>query len=402
VRIAKIYLSLGFLILLSCATTKESKPTESKEVTEEITPVTRYSEAEKNYSFAFEYMRQDNYEKAETLLNKAIQDSSTYVDAYVALRKIYLILGDTSKAIALCKSGLSCLEEITSKPSAGEYEKAARKLTLALADLYTKIGESEKAEILFAKIIKENPEEANSYDLYASYLEKQGEIDKAIEYYKKAYQYEPENKGIAFRLGDAYFLAHRYKDAAKFFKSAEEAFPGDIDIMKKLAQSYMELEQYKLAIDEYKAILEIAPKHVSSRIIMGNAYTKLREYEKARQCYQRALEIEPNNLSVYYQLVNMELTRNNLSAVDRYLKESFKIAPNDPILLSLYGEYYYRLGVAKMKNKEWNPALDRFEKAIQIWNKTISKAPEYKWKIYAQEGIKRAEKMIEEIKKVRW
>jgi len=395
-KLTSVFL-LGFLLLV-CTASAQKETTEGN----------KYSKAQREYSAAFEYIKQGNFERARDLLTEAITDSSSYTDAYVALRKVYISLGEVDKAIETCKQGLSCLKNLddslkdVDEKVKESLKNAERKLTLALADMYARTDQPEKAAELFEEIIKEDPKDANSWDLYANYLHKQGDIDRAIEYYEKAYQYDPENKGIAFRLGDAYFETNRYKDAIELFTKAKEDFPGDIDIMKKIAESYYNLCQYDKAIEEYKAIIEIVPKHVSSRIKIGNAYKELKKYDKAREYYLEALKIEPNNLSTYYQLINLEISLKNLCAVKRYLDEAFKINPNDPILLALHGEYYYLLGIGKMKNQEWNPAIERYEKAVAIWKETIRKASDEEWKEYARKGIARAKKMINEVKKVRW
>jgi tetratricopeptide (TPR) repeat protein len=164
----------------------------------------------------------------------------------------------------------------------------------------------------------------------------------------------------------------------------------------------MNQKKYKKAIQEYEKILEIIPKHVSSRIEIGNAYTSSKEYDDAIKYYNQALELEPNNLTVYYPLINMELSRENLRGVKKYLDKGFEIDPNDIILLALKGEYYYRLGTDLMKEKKWNPSLEQFNEAISIWKETLEKVKTEEWKEYAREGIKRAESLIKEVKKVRW
>ncbi|MCK4420358.1 tetratricopeptide repeat protein [candidate division WOR-3 bacterium] len=386
-RLGSVFL-LG-LLLLACSASAHREPV-------------KYSQAVRKYSSAFEYMKQGNYERARDLLKEAIEDSSTYVDAYIVLRKIYIKLDDIDKAIEICQEGLCCLPAEVEKDLEDKLADAKRKLTLALADLYAKTSQPEKATELFEKIIKDDPKDANSWDLYASYLQKQGQLDKAIEYYKKAYQYAPENKELAFRLGNAYFEAKQYKDAITLFSKSREVFPDDIDIMKKMAEAYVNLEEYNKAIEEYKAIIEKIPSHVSCRIKMGEAYKELRQLKKAKKYYLQALEIEPRNLSVYYHLINLEFERKNLIETKRFLNEALKINPVDPILLALHGEYYYRLGLVKMKEKKWNPSIERFEKAIAIWKKTISKADTDEWRCYAREGIQRAQKNIKEVKKVRW
>lgn len=350
------------------------------------------SEAERYYSFAYEYMKQKKYSDAIPLLEKAVNADSSYVDAYLALRQLYLIVGDTNKALEVCKSGVKCFADPESK----------RKMAKAIAKLYADMGNPEKAEQLFQKIIEENPKDANSYDLYASYLESEGRYNEALENYEKASKLDPEDNGIIFRLGNTYFKVKRYSEAVDLLKKAKETFKDDIEVIKMLAEAYIELNEHTKAIEEYKSIIKIIPTHVSSRIQIGNAYLKMRQYSKAEGYYKEALKIEPDNLSIYYQLINLELQRKNLSGVKAYINKGFSIDPNDDILNALYGEYYYRLGLNAMQEKKWNPSIERFEEAIRVWKKTKAIANDPKWIDYAAKGIRNAQKNIEEVKKIRW
>ncbi len=385
-KIERPFFLFFLLVLASYASASDKKEETEFTQTQEIT------EAERYYSFAFEYMKQEKYSEAIPLLEKAIKADSSYVDAYLALRQVYLIVGDTSKALEICKKGFSCFSD----------PESSRKIAKAIASLYAKTGESQKAEKIFTDIIKESPKDANSYDLYAYFLESENRYDEALENYKKAYQLNPDNSGVAFRLGNTYFKLGRYSEAVKFLKKARETFSDDIEIIKKLAEAYIELKEYGKAIEEYKSIIKIIPVHVSSRIQIGNIYVKLGQYKKAENYYKETLEIEPDNLSIYYQLINLELVRKNLSGVKSYINKGFSIDPNDYILYALYGEYYYRLGLDYMQEKKWNPSIEKFEEAIRLWKKTKFITNDSKWIDYAERGIRNAQKNIEEVKKIRW
>jgi len=415
-KILKVIFLLGaFFLTVYVATGKGDKKREK----------VKYSDAEKNYSSAYVYIVQGDFKKAQDLLESAINDSSTYLDAYLAIWKVYLKLGEIDKAREILTNGISIIpKELNVSGKLEESLEARRKLTFAMADFYSRIDEKEKADQLFKDIVNENPDDANGYLLYAGYLERQGKLDESIINYEKAHKLDPNNKDIDLKLGDAYFTANRYEEAIESYQQAKEkalqninellksvesyqtldpdVLESHIYVLKKIAESYMNLKKYKDAINEYKKILEIIPKHVSSRIEIGNAYTFLKKYDEAMKYYNEALELEPNNLTVYYSLVNMELSRENLRGIEKYLDKGFEIDSNDIILMALKGEYYYRLGTDLMKEQKWNPALDQFNKAISIWQETVEKSQVEEWKEYAREGIKRAENLIKEVKKVRW
>jgi len=84
-RILKMLFLLFLLVFVGCASTQGKVEDQKK------TDVQETSEAEKYYSFAFEHMRQENYDEAIPLLKKAIEADSSYVDAYLALRQVYLV-----------------------------------------------------------------------------------------------------------------------------------------------------------------------------------------------------------------------------------------------------------------------------------------------------------------------
>jgi Tfp pilus assembly protein PilF len=379
-KVPKLFFILFLLIFIACASTEEKKEEIKEPEVQEV------SEAERYYSFAFEYMKQKNYDEALPLLLKAVKADPSYVDAYLALKEVYLMVGDTSKAFAICKENFGCFSDPESN----------RKMALAYASLLDKTGESGKAEQLFLDVIKKNPTDANSYDMYASFLESKGRNDKALENYKIAYQYDPDNGGIAFRYGNLLFKLERYREAIGLLKKAKEAFIDDIEVIKILAECYSELGEYDNAIEEYKSVIKIIPEHVSSRIQIGNAYMKLVQYKTAERYFNEALKIEPDNLTVYYQLINLELTRKNLSDVKKYITKGFSIDPDDEILLALYGEYYYRLGSHYMDNNK-RLAKEKFEEAKRIWKRTIAKTNDPKWINYAKEGIQRAQENIDKL-----
>jgi Tfp pilus assembly protein PilF len=82
-----LLLLIALLVAAGCATT--STQTES-----EIGVTQNTGEAKKYYNIGYEYLKNRLYADAITNFKRAIADSSTYVDAYVALAQAYEAQGD--------------------------------------------------------------------------------------------------------------------------------------------------------------------------------------------------------------------------------------------------------------------------------------------------------------------
>jgi tetratricopeptide (TPR) repeat protein len=97
---------------------------------------------------------------------------------------------------------------------------------------------------------------------------RKGDLKKAIEYWTKASQLNPQDPDYFFNLGVAYF----------------------------------ELKKYIEAIDALTRTLAICPIYYKANLILGTAYLKIRKFDNAKKHIERSLIVNKNNVLAYLNL----------------------------------------------------------------------------------------------------
>jgi TolA-binding protein len=110
------------------------------------------------------------------------------------------------------------------------------------------------------------------------------------------YDDKPEGMQAQKELGDRFYLADKYEDAADAYKEYLEKYEKSdmaVEVHYWLASSYSAAGQGKEAVEEYKKVLDKgsltswAPKALLG---MGNAYFKMEKYSDAESQYLRILD----------------------------------------------------------------------------------------------------------------
>jgi tetratricopeptide (TPR) repeat protein len=194
------------------------------------------------------YFGQGEYDKAIIEFEKSIQLDPDHTDSYYYLGQCYL-----QKGIL-------------------EYNN---KHILKAYSFYRKSYEiSEKVIPQYEKMIKDNPEDLNSY-LRLGYIYEirsmiplNNEYDKALEYYLKALALDivSENKNtniylyLNTRVGTIYFQKKDYLQAIEYLERAAEMSPQNAEVIYYLGMSYDKIGEKEKALTSFTKVLELAPQ----------------------------------------------------------------------------------------------------------------------------------------------
>ena len=183
----------------------------------------------------------------------------------------------------------------------------------------------------------------------------------------------------------------------------KKQFPKDFTVRQKLGNAYLDVKEYTKAKGEFLYVLSVMPNHITSHIKLGQCYEGLKKYKLAEIQYLKAESLGPTNISPYYLLINMYIFEiKSFTKAKQYLNKAEKISPNDEILQCLWGDYYVEIGVKYMKKEEYRKAIKRFKIGISNYQKAIKISSSKRWKKYAKDGIKRANKLIKTSKEAMW
>jgi tetratricopeptide (TPR) repeat protein len=145
------------------------------------------------YNYGALLVRQNRFDEAIPLLEKAIQFSSNYPIPYNTLGMIYDYKGRSNEALAMYQRAIRIDQT---------YGDAYNNLGI----IYGQQGSYRDAIAMFQKAVKFNPTSQN-YNNLGLALAKQGNLDQAIAMFREAIKIDPDNFGAQKMLED--FLAQR-------------------------------------------------------------------------------------------------------------------------------------------------------------------------------------------------
>jgi tetratricopeptide (TPR) repeat protein len=194
-------------------------------------------------------------------------------------------------------------------------------------------------------------------------------LKKAVEYFKKAVELDP-NYALAYAgLADCYALFSRYDVGApkEFFPLAKKAATVALKIDPSLAEAHVSLA-YEIQLyewdwsgteKEFKKGLEIDPKYASGHQWYSEFLLSLNRREEAIQEAKKAQELDPLSLQINSNLsLTYYMARQYDLAIDQ-AKRTLELDPN-------YARGLYRLGKSLIMKGRYEEAVSTFQKALSV------------------------------------
>ncbi|MBK7872364.1 MAG: tetratricopeptide repeat protein [Saprospiraceae bacterium] len=255
-----------------------------------------------------------------------------------------------------------------------------------ISEFYANQKQYKKAEEAYKKLIALEPNNPFNYLYLGNFYNNEKKYDKAEDNYKKRIELAPTDPVNYRSLATFYYYQNRFEESEVAYKKMIELAPTDANYYRLIGIFYEHLNQYEKAEAAYKKMIELAPTDPESYTSMGYLYQTQKRYEEAAKYYQKASELDLNNFDNHMLVIN--LLGENLSKWEEVEQFEKKLLDFDstnviaPILLaitycnarrdyqsailvleryfSLHSNepiYYYYLGTAIGKPKNWNRLL---------------------------------------------
>lgn len=140
------------------------------------------------------------------------------------------------------------------------------------------------------------------------------------------------NPEINYKSGIESFKQNNYSSALDHFKKAAEFEPDNIDYLTELAITHYRLKNYDEAIKSYEKIISLSPDNISCYNRIGNIYWIKKDFSQAEFYFRKAIELN-SSLIVSYNNLGLMLDENgDKEGAIKILNQGIEANPSSPEL----------------------------------------------------------------------
>jgi len=237
------------------------------------------------------------------------------------------------------------------------------------------------------------PESRSEYDTgmkikgFAQYYEKasyaydEDRYDEAIGLSEKALEFSPGNKTARNLMGMCFIKIEEYNKAAILYKKLISESPEKPFYYSNLGEVLLAKGAYKQAIKAFETALGLDRSHDYSWAHVGYCYYLQENYEKARQMLEQGIDECGESISIYTELIRIDIAQNDLNKLIKNIGRLEKLAKKDEELKETVAWFFTELAKKLMQHMpdfaakllEKAKKLDPDEKGIYSMHKKASK-----------------------------
>jgi tetratricopeptide (TPR) repeat protein len=176
----------------------------------------------------------------------------------------------------------------------------------ALAQLYVKLNDLEKAEIECHKILEKDPQDANAH-FYIGYIySESSKEDNAIKEFSRAIELNPSHSSAMNSLSYLYALRGENLDyALSLVKKALEFDPSNSAYLDTLGWVYFKKGDMENAL-RYLENASVLAKDAEIYEHLGDVYMEMGKLSDAKKSWRRSLEIDSDRKGVKEKIKNIK------------------------------------------------------------------------------------------------
>ena len=307
------------------------------------------------YEYAYKLHKENKTDEAITAYKAVIDADSENVDAYVNLAICYAALNDYKNAQDILKTAKEKFP-INSQIAKTLKDVQADNLSTALASA-NKSYENKEYKKALNEYLAINPADENSLIGAAACYQSMNNLDKAIEYYKKAAVVNPKNAEIFYYIGYLYSEQQKWTDSENYLRKSLAINPES----------------------EAKGLFNYVLQNISlAELNEGVKLYEKKNFEQAFVKFDEVLKKETNNAyAYYYRALIYDEQKNPQSAIRDYMNV-LKNSNDYPIVNYMIAVDYDGLEKYKDAYKYYNEFISKYTTDDEYLKYAKSRAEELK------------------------
>ncbi|XP_029900969.1 BBSome complex member BBS4 [Myripristis murdjan] len=186
-----------------------------------------------------------------------------------------------------------------------------------------------------------------------------GDTDKAIEVYKSAVEFSPENTELLTTLGLLYLQLGKYQKAFEHLGNALTFDPNNYTAILAAGSMMQTHGDFDVAMNKYRVAACAVPESPPLWNNIGMCFFGKKKYVAAISCLKRAHYLSPFDWKVLYNLGLVHLTMQQYASAFHFLGAAINLNPR-------MGELYMLLAVALTNLDDVENAIRSYEQAVAL------------------------------------
>ncbi len=209
---------------------------------------------------------------------------------------------DALKLLGLCNINLDKYKEGQSNfETVVKYDPEDASSWFYLANCYDNLDDTLHAKTAYLKVLELRDNFLDAYKSLCILYVRCEEQQNAIDWAKKALEFEKEDYTLYYIIGTAYMSMKNFKDSVKYLEKA----------------------------------LELNPEHSQLYNNLGTSYITIGKLDKAYKNFVKASEFDPNNSITYFNIASILQLKNKHKKACEYFEKAYAIEPEDSYLVAL-------------------------------------------------------------------
>ncbi len=218
-------------------------------------------------------------------LTRAVRLQPDYVLAHRTLVDCYLELGENEKALPHFRAIL-------------KRHPADQTTRLRFGKTLAKLRRYEESIKQFTALEGKRPNFSKAYNSWAYELYQQGDLEGAIEKYKRAVEADPAFAEPRLNLAKLFLSNKRYEEAIGAYRAYLELNPDDADALLNLGNACLESGRPVEAATAYARVIELEPSNPTAHFNLGRAYAAQNRFTEAERAYRKARQFSPDDVDI--------------------------------------------------------------------------------------------------------
>lgn len=250
---------------------------------------------------------------------------------------------------------------------------------LASALAYFRGGRFDKAEAIYKKILKKEPENTGAMHMLGLIAQKNGRSERAVQLLIKAAKLDPRRPEILCDLGNAFKALGRHKDAIKAHRMVLTMLPNSPEAHSNLGAAYNAAGKAGKAVICFESALKMRPKDVELKFNLGNGLVASERYEEAEETLRQVVYEKPDHIRAQINLCAALKEQGRYDAAIRRYQKAIIAVPDS-------AEAHWNLALTLLATGNYADGWDEYEWRSLLPGFAMEKMDRPQWQGEALDG----------------